>query len=175
METKVIAKINGVDIVATSDELLIPIKPICEALGVDYKAQFDKIKEDEDLSSTMVLNTIVASDGKNREMSCLPLEFIFGWLFTINPRNVKPEVQGAVRAYRMECYRALYRHFTVSAKFMQAKQKLIDGQLDAINQAKQNFNSAKNVLRSAEDKLKQIRAYSLEDYINDDGQLTLFD
>lgn len=176
METILISRINGVDILATSSEdQLVPIKPICEALGIDYKAQYDKLKEDEDLSSTMVLSTTVASDGKTREMCCLPMEFIFGWLFTINPKNVKPEAQETVRAYRWECYRALYRYFSASAKFVKAKQKLIDRQLDAINQAKQNFNSAKNLLHSAEEELKRIRALSFDEYMDEGGQLRLFD
>lgn len=39
METKIIAKVNNVDIVATSDEQLVPIRPICEALGIDANGQ----------------------------------------------------------------------------------------------------------------------------------------
>ena len=112
METRVIARINNVDIVSTSDEQLVPIRPICEALGIAYPTQFQKIQEDEDLSSTITLRVTVGADGKQREMACLPVEFVFGWLFTINPKNVKPEAQSAVRRYRMECYRALYEHFT---------------------------------------------------------------
>ena len=176
MDTKFIARVNGVDIVATSDEeQLVPIKPICEALGIDFKVQYEKLREDEDLSSTMVLSTIVAKDDKEREMCCLPIEFVFGWLFTINPKNVKPEAKEAVRAYRWECYRVLYRHFTQQAKFMKQKDMLIDRQLTAISEAKQNFNNAKNILRAAEEKLKEIRAYTFEDYVGGDGQLRMFD
>lgn len=35
METKIITRVNNVDIVSTSDEQLVPIHPICEALGID--------------------------------------------------------------------------------------------------------------------------------------------
>lgn len=38
MEEKTIIRVNGVDIVATS-EGLIPIRPICDALGIDYSRQ----------------------------------------------------------------------------------------------------------------------------------------
>lgn len=31
METKLIARVNNVDIVATSDEQMVPIRPLCEA------------------------------------------------------------------------------------------------------------------------------------------------
>ena len=44
-------------------------------------------------------------------MVCLPLMYIYGWLFTINPKNVAPEAKETVTKYRMECYQALYRHF----------------------------------------------------------------
>lgn len=43
METKIIARVNNVDIVSTSDEQSIAIKPICEALGISDRAQRAKI------------------------------------------------------------------------------------------------------------------------------------
>jgi hypothetical protein len=41
------------------------------------------------LNVTGVMITSVASDGKEREMLCLPLEFVFGWLFTIDSERVR--------------------------------------------------------------------------------------
>ena len=111
METKTIVRVNNVDIIATSDEQMIAIRPICEALGIDAKVQRQKIQEDEDLNSVGVLSTSTGADGKKYEMLCLPVRYIFGWLFTINPKNVKPEAQEAVRVYRRSCYDALYQHF----------------------------------------------------------------
>ena len=116
METKTIVRVNNVDIIATSDEQLIAIRPICEALGIDYSRQLKKIKEDPDLGPTVGMKPTVAADGKQREMLCMPVEFIFGWLFTINPDNVNEDAREAVRRYRMECYRTLYRHFTGTQK-----------------------------------------------------------
>src|SRR5690554_1709432 len=109
METKTVAKINQVEIqmVSNTKEKLVPIKPICEALRIDEDAQRRKLKDDNYLNSVAVLSTATGSDGKQYEMVCLPLEFIFGWLFTINPKNVKEEAREAVSKYRIECYRAL--------------------------------------------------------------------
>lgn len=85
-----IAKVNNVAIMAGNDpKKLVPIKPICEALGIDYARQFQKLKDDEDLGPTIGLAPTVAADEKIREMVCLPMEFIFGWLFTINPKKCK--------------------------------------------------------------------------------------
>lgn len=175
METKVITRINNVDIVATSDEQYMPIRPICEALGVDPEGQRQRIERDEILSSTTFVIKAVAADGKEREMFCIPFAYIFGWLFSIDDSRVSEDVHDAVIQYKRECYDALYKHFTAKAKFMHAKQKLIDAQLDVISEAKKNFNNAKNILGAAEVKMKKIRDYSFEDYIDDDGQMRLFD
>lgn len=174
MNTRTIVRVNNVDIIATSDEMrLVPIKPICEALGIDYSRQLKKIKEDPDLASTMGVTPTVGADGKDREMCCLPYEFIFGWLFTINPQNVKPEAQDTVRKYRMECYHALFRYFTARTEFVEQKQKEIDRQLTIVEEAKEHFKSAKNVLTDAEAKLKKLRTLTLDDYDMERRQLKL--
>lgn len=81
METKIIARVNNVDIVSTSDEQLVAIKPICEAIGIDWEGQRQRIERDEILSSTACMIKAVANDGKEREMIAVPYMFIFGWLF----------------------------------------------------------------------------------------------
>lgn len=116
MKTKLITRINNVDIIATNDEQLVAIRPICDALGIDYSRQLKKIKEDEDLCSVMGSTPTTGADGKQYEMSCLPIRYIFGWLFSINPMNVRPEAKEAVRIYRKACYDALYDHFIGSYK-----------------------------------------------------------
>ena len=77
METKIIAKVNNVDIVATSNEQLVPIRPICEALGIDANGQKQRIERDEILSSTACMIHAVANDGKEREMYSIPYMYVF--------------------------------------------------------------------------------------------------
>lgn len=98
---KEIAKVNNVAIMAGNDpKRLVPIKPICEALGIDDRSQRQKIQSHPIHGSTGVLSTLVASDGKAREMYCIPFEFVFGWLFTINPANVKEESKESLIKYQ---------------------------------------------------------------------------
>ena len=108
-----IININGTEIFAesTEDGIFVPIKPICTAIGVAYERQYTKIQEDEILSSVITLRVTTGADGKQYEMVSLPLMYIYGWLFTINPKNVAPEAKETVTKYRLECYQALYRHF----------------------------------------------------------------
>ena len=70
-------------------QVFVPVKPICEAIGVDWGSQYTKIQQDEVLNSTIVQITIVANDGKQREMTCIPLDYLNGWLFKINPSKIR--------------------------------------------------------------------------------------
>lgn len=174
MTTSIIARVNNVDIVATSDEQkLVPIKPICEALGIAWEPQRKKIQEHYLLSSTATLSMVVAADGKEREMFCLPIGYIFGWLLTINPANVAEENRDRLASYQTECYNALYRYFTARAQFVEQKQMEIDRQLSVVEDAKDNFRNAKNILSDAETKLKQLRSLTMDDYDIESRQLKL--
>jgi len=86
----------------------VAVKPICENLGLAWAAQFVKIKENQILNGSVSIIEIVAEDGKNREMVCLPIDMINGWLFTINPNKVSEEIRPLVIYYQKECYRALF-------------------------------------------------------------------
>ena len=110
MKDTIITTINHIEIVVTSD-MCVPIKPICEALGIAFPRQSDKIKSDTILSSTVTLRVTVGADGKQREMLCLALKYVFGWIFSINPDNVKEDARDNIIRYKQECYDALYEYF----------------------------------------------------------------
>jgi len=104
--------------------VFIAIKPICEALGIDWPAQRRKLTDDRILSSVVVMMTTTGADGKQYEMVTLPLEYIFGWLFTIDTSRVKQDAVEAVIRYKKECYETLYRHFIkVSQRQLELTQK----------------------------------------------------
>ncbi|WP_448391299.1 phage antirepressor N-terminal domain-containing protein [Haemophilus influenzae] len=87
------------------------MKPICENIGLDWKSQYSRMKRDDVLNSTMVIITIVAEDGKKREMICLPIEYLNGWLFGIDINRCKPEIRDTLIKYKKECYQALYDYW----------------------------------------------------------------
>ena len=170
MNTSAIAVINGQQIQVSNDEAqLVPIKPICDALGIDDRAQRQKISEDEFLSSTGVLSTLVAADGKQREMFCLPLKYVYGWLFTINPKNVSDEARPAVMRYRVECYNALYDRFNRQAKRVAEENRAEIEALEEIARITQEMGETKQHLAEAKKRLESIRAGRL------DSQPSLFD
>ncbi|WP_289741588.1 phage antirepressor N-terminal domain-containing protein [uncultured Duncaniella sp.] len=156
---------NGVSIpVATKDsQSYLPIKPICEAIGIAFQPQNDKIKEHPILRSTVTIIVTVGADGKPREMVCLPVKFIYGWLFTINPGKVAPEARAKVEAYSLECYEVLYNHFnTTLTRQLDANAAELE-QLKALNDAIHREKEAKADRFKAEKALANIRASRLEE------------
>ena len=83
----------------------IAVKPICEALDIDYIRQFKNLKSEHFLSELLSEQTMVAEDKKLRKMVCLPEKFIYGWIFSLNSKSE------ALKEYKMKCYELLFDHF----------------------------------------------------------------
>lgn len=175
VKTTKIARINEVDIVIIENgEKRVAIKPICEALGIDVDSQRKKLNEDPILSSVTVLSTATGGDGKQYQMVTIPFMFAFGWLFRIDSRNVKEEAREAVLKYQVECYKALYNHFTSYSDFVEQKQNLIDEALTEYENARDGYKDAHSKMKDAEKRLKEARMITFEDFDLTRRQLKMF-
>lgn len=174
LETKTIAKINKVSILMIENgERQVPIKPICEALGLDPNGQIQKIKSHPIMGSTACNLHVVAGDKKEREMACIPLKYVFGWLFTIQSNMVKEEAREFVIKYQTECYEALYRHFTDHTNFMEQKQEAVKEKKEELAIIKKNFNEAKTQLADATKSFNDAIDYPFEEWLANDRQLKI--
>ncbi|OFT88982.1 phage antirepressor N-terminal domain-containing protein [Corynebacterium sp. HMSC28B08] len=78
----------------------VALKPIVENLGVDYSRQLKKLKEKSWANLSAV--SVVAGDGKSREMTCIDLRTLTMWLATIDENRVSEEARPLVVAYQAE-------------------------------------------------------------------------
>lgn len=85
----------------------VALRPVCEAIGLDWDAQRKRVMRDPVLSSTAVMMTAVAEDGKKREMTSLPLKHLNGWLFGVDTGRVDPGIRDRLIEYQRECYDVL--------------------------------------------------------------------
>ena len=92
-------------------QVLVPVRPVCEVLGLDWSAQRRRINRDDVLSSVVAEMTTTARDGKRYKMLALPLEYLHGWLFGIGASQVKEEFRDKITLYRRECFQALSTAF----------------------------------------------------------------
>lgn len=102
-------------VLAEGGEVYVPIRPICEALGVQWAAQRKRINRDAVLQDELINISVSVTDTQgqtqNRAISCLPLKFLNGWLFGINADRVKPNVRDRLIRYQRECYEVLWQAF----------------------------------------------------------------
>lgn len=93
------------------DEPFVPMRPVVEGIGLNWKSQHAKLTSGR-FASTMVEIAMVAADGRQRAMSCLPLRKLPGWLMTLHPAKVRPEIRSKVTAYQQECDDVLWTHWS---------------------------------------------------------------
>lgn len=101
---------NNLYIVNYNGQPYVPMRPIVEGMGMDWTGQLNKLKHK--FKSTVEEISIVAADGKERNMICLALRKLVGWLHTISPNKVKPEIRDKVIKYQEECDDVLYEYWT---------------------------------------------------------------
>lgn len=96
------------------EQIYVPVRPICQNLGVDWSAQRQRIMRDEVMASEVrfVVITPTNSRGGDPNVLCLPIDLVPGFLFGISTSRVtKPGVQEKLTRYRRECFRVLWQAF----------------------------------------------------------------
>ena len=169
-----VARINDVKIqIIESEEKMIAVKPICQALGISYQKQIERLKSDPIIGSVVTLGVTTGADGKQYEMVTIPLKYVFGWLFLIDSRNVKPEAQESVLNYQKECYNALWSYFTKHDEFLEFRDRIVEKHLTEYDKARTEFRASKEKVAEARERLNKARAVNEVDYFANKDQLVI--
>lgn len=95
-------------ITGPAGEHLVAMRPICEAIGLGWQSQYNRIQRHPVLStSVFIMNTQMPGDDQQREITCLPLDLLNGWLFGVDATRVKSEIRETLIQYQRECFAAL--------------------------------------------------------------------
>jgi hypothetical protein len=93
--------------------IYVPIRPICDLLGLDWSAQRQRLTRDPVLSQKTQGVGVITTPSKSgvggglQEMLALPLDYVSGFLFGVNAGRVKEEVREKLILYQEKCYRVL--------------------------------------------------------------------
>lgn len=105
---------NGKTLVflAVDGQYWIALKPICEAIGVNWARQHTNLLADPILGQLYAEQHMVGADNKVRKMVSLPEKWVYGWLIGI--QSASPELN----QYKKLCYEVLndYFHGTISGR-----------------------------------------------------------
>ena len=137
------------------NEYWIAIKPICEALDINYNRAYQNILEDEKLSQLFAKQQMLDTLGRSQEMICLPEKYIYGWLFSLRSKSE------ALKQYQMKCYEVLFNYFNGA---IIGRKKLLEKQADTqkkIERVEQELKSNPQYLQliTLKQESEQIKQY----------------
>lgn len=101
---------NTLFVVEHDNNPYTPMKPIAEGMGVSWQGQHEKLKANVDRWG--IKEILIPSSGGDQAMTCMPLRKLPGWLMTIYPNKVKPEIRESIIRYQNECDDALWDYWT---------------------------------------------------------------
>jgi hypothetical protein len=91
--------------------IYVPVRPICQYLGLSWAGQRERIMRDDVLAESIRSIRVTRTERGERDVLCLPLDFLPGWMFGVSTNRVKPELQERITLYKRECYRRLWDAF----------------------------------------------------------------
>ncbi|EAU0201514.1 antirepressor protein Ant [Salmonella enterica] len=122
-------------VVNHSGEPYTPMKPIVEGMGMTWQSQHRKLME---RFKTCIIEMMIQlpGDTQRRLVICLALRKLAGWLQTISPNKVRPEIRDKVIKYQEECDDVLYDYWTKGKAENPRKKTSVDERTplrDAVN------------------------------------------
>ena len=100
---------NNLCIVNHDGRPYVPMKPIVEGMGLSWEPQLRKLNQ---RFTKGMIKMVIPSIGGAQETVCLAMHKLTGWLFSIMPNKVKPEIRDKVIQYQEECDDVLYEYWT---------------------------------------------------------------
>ncbi|MBI0676994.1 hypothetical protein HCH73_08090 [Citrobacter koseri] len=113
----------------------VAMKPIVENLGMSWSTQVRKLTADKGKFNCVHMN-MVATDSKLRDVLCLPLKKLNGWLFSINPEKVRADIRDKLIQYQEECFTVLHDYWNKGGAENPRKKTTVDERTplrDAVN------------------------------------------
>jgi hypothetical protein len=127
-------------------EHFVALKPLCEALGLEWKRQQKRTLANPQFSVGVHKGGNWSPDGKSYDMLCIPVRQVGMWLCTINANRVNEDSRPMLIAFQEQLQVVIHEHLTgklTIERFQQMEQMirhlygLVESQAAEIRQLKQ--------------------------------------
>ena len=99
---------DTIEVVDMNGQPGVTARRLVENLGLDWSTQLEKLQDPLFNCGHM---PAVGADGKQREMLVLPVDRLPAFLFSINHKKVREDLQEKLARYRLECAGVLYNYW----------------------------------------------------------------
>lgn len=94
------------------DGVFMAVKPMCEAMGIPFEPQRQRMARDPILSKATSIMLAPFASSRGQEVTCLLVKRVNFWLAGVDTGRIKDDsVRERVRLYQEECADVLYEHF----------------------------------------------------------------
>ena len=131
-----------------------------------FKQVFLLFLRDGILNPVVRVTRTTGSDKKEYEMTCIPLKYIFGWVFSIHDNRVRPEAKANLQKYKLQCYNALYERFVEKADFYSEK----DHRKLELNR---KLEIQRGSVKEIKDKISRVESVSFSEWKRNKMQLSI--
>lgn len=158
----------GTELIALRNEageVWVPLRRLCDAIGVAFSSQLSRITSDPVLSEQLQTAPVTLPDGRTYEMECLSLKYVRAWLFSINANRVKADIRERLIQYQREVIEIIDRAFSppvpksdLSDTFMELMQENARQQMElwaALRTEKVRLQAAEGLLQEHEELLME--------------------
>ncbi|MDC7808803.1 phage antirepressor N-terminal domain-containing protein [Sphingomonas koreensis] len=100
--------------VRVDGDVYVVLKAVADAIGLRWSAVHERVSNHQVLKACIrKFRMQVPGQSQSREHVVLPIKYLNGWLFQVNPDKARPEVRESLLAYQLECFAVLdayWRH-----------------------------------------------------------------
>ena len=162
-------------------KFLIPLRPICERLGIDWGSQLRRTKRDptfdEHLFTIKAPLMDVTGFAREREVTCITAQRLHYWFGGITIIKVKPELRKKIQLFKSEMADAVFAYFR-STSFSEDTLAELDAVLppeerrffqlmDEARKSKEKIAEHEGRIGKVEGRLKELESRMLgTDFIN---------
>jgi len=119
---------DGIPVAQAPDGgLYVALRPITDHLGLAFGSQRLRVLRDRILAPRTRTMVMTAADGRQRDLLCIPLDLLPGYLFGITTGRVRPELVDKLDRYRADCFRVLWQAFKGDADMVVDEQSIATG------------------------------------------------
>jgi hypothetical protein len=134
----------------------VALRPLCDSLGIDADAQAKRLKRTS--WATTSIMTVVAADGKPREMLMIDRRTLTMWLATIDSGRVSPQSRPTIEAFQRQAADALDAYFNQRTVRVPAVNQFdaLRAMIDQLEAAQRDAAEAKQLAERNEARLDSI-------------------
>ena len=107
----------------TGKQYVVP-KPMVTMFDLSWRGQLAKLTRNQ-LFAKGVKKIYLPSPGGQQETVLLERRFVHAWLFSIDAKRVRPELQAKLLRYQEECADVLDRHFSQQTRLAPDRKSVV--------------------------------------------------